>query len=1313
SGTDTRYSTRVFWTQLSSIIYDDFLRPGKALVGIRALATNQLSGGMPSITWIQNRDNVWVWNADSGQYEEKPATNPAWAAYDMIHRCRQIKNIHTGNFEFVVRGAPASRTIYQDFAHWAAFCDSRNLTFDYIYDTATDLWTALQKPEGVGRGKVIMRGTRFGCVCDAPGQPVQLFTVGNMITDQFSETFVGLKDRANAIEITFLNKDKGYQKDVITAYADDYDFVTEPNITQITLDGATTVAQAYREGKYRLRLNQYLRRTVNHSADIDAIACQINDVVLLAHDVPQWGFSGRLLDATATTLQFDRQVTLKPNTAYAVALQITDPAAETPQAAQSIVTLSVQGVEQEICTDTVTIAGSLSTVPQKWDLYSFGETNKVVKPFRVLDISRDQDLRRKITCLEYIEEIYHEATDVPEINYSALDTTPAEVAGVSAAEETYRQKDGTIVSNLNVAWMMARNDKMIIGYEVSYSVDDGDTWTIWATGISALNASIIGVKTNTTYLVKVSTINEAGVVSPGSISAPLLITGKDAPPSDVAEITATIDPANCTKIRLSWSGVNDIDLSGYCLWESGGIITATPITDTQYVYTATTSRQHSFSVVAVDNSGNISPIPATISLTVTVEPAQVTGFTATTQATDRSKLALSWQANTETDISYYEIRQGDRWDTGTVIATQLKATNYTVQLTTEGNQIYWIKAFNAAGNSSTLAVSQAVQVVLKPDTPANLAVAQDPKDRSIAVISWTASPGQDISGYELRCGDSWSTGMEIATVKDTLYKYTLPASGTYNFMVRAKTVAGYLSNVANHPAFSPSIEPDIVTGFTATQSISDRTQVTLSWATPSELDVAYFVIKQGPSWDEGTIIGQRVTGTYYNVRVTTEEEQTFWITAVSVAGVYSQSPVKISGIFSLNPDPVTNIQIAQQTGDKSVVDITWTGITESDLTGYQVKVGLAWDTGEALLLTKELKTTYTPGTSGTLKAMVKAVNAAGFYSDEAYATAPITLEPLDVTGLVAYQNGETIELYWDQAVEPDVVAYEIREGASSEQGQLMATGVTENKYVVNVDTEKNYRYFVKAINRSGHYSVYAAAASVNVANLPAKNVIESFDEILLRTGTATNCEFGSSLINFSNLGGRFPDYPTTRFSDVGGAQVLKLKATNGVYPDSGTYACARKDMGQIITANITVQFVSTVVLKGAGSAVLQIRTSQDGTNFTDWTTFKPAQYTFRYADFQVLLGTADTTKTPEVNQLLIKIDVPDIDIAKTATIAVGGTAVDYGHAFYTTPTVTPTALGEDLHAQVISKTASSCIIKIKNASNTDVGGQADVLIRGY
>ena len=163
---------------------------------------------------------------------------------------------------------------------------------------------------------------------------------------------------------------------------------------------------------------------------------------------------------------------------------------------------------------------------------------------------------------------------------------------------------------------------------------------------------------------------------------------------------------------------------------------------------------------------------------------------------------------------------------------------------------------------------------------------------------------------------------------------------------------------------------------------------------------------------------------------------------------------------------------------------------------------------------------------------------------------------------------------------------------------------------------------------------------------------------------------------------------------------------------NGIYTSAVIDIASIITCNVTTLFTSSVNLKG-GSAALQVRTSQDGTTWLDWEGFKPIQRTFRYIQFRILLETTDITKTPEVNQCIVSIDVPDTDIALTATISTGGTTVPYGHTYYTVPAVVPAAIGENLHAELISKTLSDCVIKIKNASNTDVGGTADIRIKGY
>ena len=940
SGTNSRYSTRVYWSQLSSIMYDDFSRPGKVLIGIKALATSQLSGSTPSITWVQTRDTVWVWNADRGAYEQKSAANPAWAAYDMIHRCRQLVNNNTGSYEYVVQGAPVGRIVYDDFASWADFCDSYNLSFNYIYNTANDLWTSLQKPEGVGRGKVIMRGTKFGCVCDAPGNPVQLFTVGNMITDKFKEAFVSQKDRANAVEITFFNKDKAYQKEIVTAYADNYDSATEPNITQITMDGITSLDQAYREGKYRLRLNEYLVRTVDFNADVDAIACQINDVILLAHDVPQWGYSGRLLGATDTTLQLDREVTLEPDTSYAVAIQVTDASATTADAVQSIVTVSVQGVASETTTDTITLTSSLPTVPQKWDLYSFGETSKTVKPFRVLNISRDQDMRRTISCIEYIGEVYTEAADIPEVSYSELDTS-VDVSSVSTAEETYLQKDGTMISNINVAWTISRNSG-ISGYKVLYSNDNGSTWTQWCSDITALSTTITGVKTAITYLVKVCTISDLEVAS-GGVTSSITITGKDVAPSDVTCLTATLESTDLTKIDLTWSAVNDVDLAGYRIRE-GSTVIENLVLATSYTYTATENRLHSFRVTAVDNSGNESTTPVTVNITPTIYP----------------------------------------------------------------------------------------------DTP---------------------------------------------------------------------------------------------------------------------------------------------------------------------------------------------------------------------------------------------------------------------------------------SGFAAVQNGDSVYLYWTKNSATDIVGYEIRQGTLFNNGTLIQTGITTTDLSVAVSTEMTYRYHIKAINNAGNYSEDAATAEVTVYGLTPKNVILTYDEMTLQSGTHTNTEFGSSHYTCLNFGGCCSDYPSTQCNEVGGSVVLKLQDGK----TTGEYLAARKDLGTLIKVNLAADFISTALLSAGNSAQLWYRHSRDGETFEDWKAFTPVTLTTRYIDFKAVLSSADQENFPiEVGTFTESADVDDVEKDGNATIAVGGTTVSYGYTFLGgsgpngTPVFTPTAIGAGVRAEVVSVGLSSAVAKVVNAvTGADTGGTITYRVKGY
>ena len=55
-----RGANLITWTKLSSIVYQPMIHPNKALLGVKIRATEQLSGGMPTITWTQTRKTVLV-----------------------------------------------------------------------------------------------------------------------------------------------------------------------------------------------------------------------------------------------------------------------------------------------------------------------------------------------------------------------------------------------------------------------------------------------------------------------------------------------------------------------------------------------------------------------------------------------------------------------------------------------------------------------------------------------------------------------------------------------------------------------------------------------------------------------------------------------------------------------------------------------------------------------------------------------------------------------------------------------------------------------------------------------------------------------------------------------------------------------------------------------------------------------------------------------------------------------------------------------------------------------------------------------------
>lgn len=697
-GKSLRHVNKVYWVQLTQIIYDDFVHPGKALIGIKALATSQLSGTDPKVTWIQERSEVYVFNPYINKYEAQPADNPAWAAYDLIHICRKIGG------EYIVFGQPHMRLDYNAFKAWADKCKTNGFTFNYIYDTAMRLWDALKYPEAVGRGKVIPVGTRFTCVSDYQSTPVQLFTVANIKHGSFTEEFQGVEARANSVEISFLNKDKDYERDVIPVYGDTYDESdTLTNPAQVELMGCTSLEQAYKHGKHFLRCNKYEIRTVTIEAFTDAIACTVGDIILIQHDIPEWGEGGRVVAVSGQTITLDKEVSVQPGKNYQLLIR-----SNSTDIVSTFNVVNVSGLN-------VIVKESIPVQPDA--VYAFGEISKSAKPFRVLAITKTlSEMTRKIQCMEYYPELYvSDDGTVPSIDYT--NHGASDIQAVGLVSDVYGA-NGIMYSRIGVTWQLPRDGK-VSNVVVNYRNVKSDTWTYIGNYPASTNATTISdVLLGATYEVRVQAINELGQLTAGvtkSIAIPKMQTPEDVQNLHViSRYNQTADKSVYYDLQVLFDPPSnpanfDVAEIWYLLKSKSG----KPVVGQEWQYAGSSNSQviikslgpgeeYRIKAISVDRFGNRAETAQMVDVLVKPMDA-IPDMPSNFGITFSRNATASWNEVLNADVDYYELRTDNNpgKDTNALLA-RVKGTSAVLTLTKRADTVY-LYARSTLGKYSTAA----------------------------------------------------------------------------------------------------------------------------------------------------------------------------------------------------------------------------------------------------------------------------------------------------------------------------------------------------------------------------------------------------------------------------------------------------------------------------------------------------------------------------------------------------------------------------------------------------------------------------------
>lgn len=588
----SRYGSDVYFEYLEMGVNDGFIYPNTALLAIRALATDQLSGSTPVITC-----NVTA-NSD----------NPSLISQTILN---EVSNVTTFD---------------STFTDFQTECTTQKYKCNIVFDSIVNVRQALDLVTLNGRASIQQFGSKYAVIMDKKDiLPTQVFTfgMGNILTDTFKQSYLPINDRANIIQVSYYDKNDNYNRTVVEISNTTYDTAIERKTSELNLIGCTDRTQAVRHANYQLKCNRYLSETVQFEAFHDSLVCKYGDIVGVSHDLPQYGYSGRIISCNSSQIVLDKPVTFTVGKTYAVLLRNKN---------NKIQEVTVSGTGT---TSTLTVAETLNYTFELYDNYMFGEINKTSKLFRVVNIATGSDLTRQLTCIEYNANIYDDGATV---NIPIISDLGLKSLFISDYIR-YKQNTNEIETVVNLKWT---------GNSLRYKI--------------YLDNEFIASITDTTYdyITNLTGYHTFKIVDTNgkSISQTYNILGKLAKPTDITVLNG-YESGNL--FTLSWNHENrDIDFKEYQIFLNGSYIAST--TESYFEYKSLGLDTKNFIVKSIDTS-NILSDGVSISLTAQ-RPTDVKNFKVDNAFNTRK--VLSWDYTKGDDFKSFEIRMAigsvDVWE---------------------------------------------------------------------------------------------------------------------------------------------------------------------------------------------------------------------------------------------------------------------------------------------------------------------------------------------------------------------------------------------------------------------------------------------------------------------------------------------------------------------------------------------------------------------------------------------------------------------------------------------------------------------------
>lgn len=840
--TDARVESTIEWTQLKTYQPDTADYTGQVRYAMRIRANEQLQGAVNILSATATL-TCPVWNGAA--FVDAVSSNPAWIfLYWAKGKILNGRRIFGG-------GLVDADLDLDAIKEWGAWCDTKNLTCNLIFDRDMSVEQQLIIISRCGRAHPTRSTGKVGIIWDQGNQlPVAFFGMSNIRKSSFSVNYAR-KRKYDEVALNFINPDINWQPDTVRALATG---ITNPLETlTVELMGCTNKTMAGKEANLIMAETEHRRRSTTWETDMEGLVVTRGDVISLAHDLTQWAFSGRLESGSNNAFVLDGEVEFSAGFDHYVRLVY-------PNGSDDIFkVVFVSGLTKTLTLETLivkndwvvtntyvlndevkpiiengyyyiaTIAGDSGATEPAWPTTEgdtvvdgtvtwqnagpaqsfYPDNNPNFSPVDYKFFFEPQATPGKlckITDIKPIDDHYVRITAVDEVDdyylseSNAYTHVPVNLTNKTPTVSTLEVRDTLInVGNsfgvrIEVVWDTAGP----YGFAIVRAAPSGETLQIMDRTLDHRSEFIWNYVGNID--IEVTVLNENGEYSSlGKKSLTYSIVGQSQPPDDVANVQLIISTTNPV---LKWDDVNAADLLDYEIREGATWDTAEflgRVDANEYPLPWLTAGSHTFLVKARDAS-----TPRKLSTNAGAHTINVVGSNPPniTASFEADSLVLSYTVTAGTlPIKEFRISYGAAADDNAVAT--IKADRFSVKATWLGSRIWWVVPVDVAGNDGGAASAEASIIAPVVNTLIKNVISNQ------AALKWTSTKGTlPIAEYEVYKGDIFASAEFLGTITGTFNLVTELTGGTYTYWVVPSDVAGnkgaavsVVANVSNPPGF--------------------------------------------------------------------------------------------------------------------------------------------------------------------------------------------------------------------------------------------------------------------------------------------------------------------------------------------------------------------------------------------------------------------------------------------------------------------------------------------------------------------------------